>query len=408
MSTQLTSDRLLAACADQSQDAAIVYDADLMPLGEHGTPVNPAIYPGGKYQRDKRWASPEAETPTDVVVIDNVASQANRLEAALDATAEHTGVPRLVLSFDIDELAHLPAHIPKSLSSLRWPHRNADSYLRDSLRDGDAFVRTSLGKRLTEASAHEAAALVAWFPQAVIYGFWQSHLGRNRNQSKHARAWVSEIVGWAPATGDEESQTRTLGVKGDPVNIGDVGRVDFDDTDLLKGWDLHPGEKATEKAKMSSVGHGQVPFKAGEEALAAVSFRRITQRATLSFPQLRRVRLGDGFSPAQDAAARALTAALGVHAHFCAFGQPFALRSGTDLEVAESSLRLGGTGIEVGDGDTTPQDTAALLADTLEHARACGVPVDGWGTDPLVLTPNKALVSAIRATWPDLDNPEAS
>lgn len=149
---------------------------------------------------------------------------------------------------------------------------------------------------------------------------------------------MSEIVGWDPATGEDPS--RSLGVKGDPVNIGDVGLVTHDDTDLLKGWDIDPSKSSSAKRKMSVVGHGQVPFKEGEQPLAAVSFKRISQWATLSFPQLRRIRLGNGFSAAQNAAARAVVAAVGLHAHHGAFGRPFTLRSGTTLAPAQTGMRL--------------------------------------------------------------------
>ncbi len=399
--TPLTMSMLRAACDEDATDGAIVLDALLEPVGGHGTPVNPAIYAGGRYQHDKRWESSDASEPTSVVVIDNVPSQANRLEAALEATAEEIGIPRLVLDLSGDDFAHLPPHLPRSLSSLRWPHRNADAYLRDALLDGKAFAKSPIGNSIIDATANAAGALVAWFPQALLYGFWQSHLGNKRTQAKHARSWVSEIVGWDPATDADSNQpTRTLGVKGDPLNIGDVGKVTpEDDRDLLAGWDLDSETSAGEKQGMSAIGHGQVPFKTGEEALAAVSFRRITQRATLSFPQLRRIRLGNGYSVEQDAAARTLVAALGLHAHKFAFGRAFALRSGTDLVVKNSESRLDSTEVVV-------DDSAKLVEEALEAARAAGVPTEGWGTEPINLTPDKSLTAAIHATWPNLDSAE--
>ena len=63
---------------------------------------------------------------------------------------------------------------------------------------------------------------MAWFPQALLYGFWQSHLGKKRHNSKHARAWVSEIIGWQPASTD----TRVFGLKGDALNLNTDGGCD--------------------------------------------------------------------------------------------------------------------------------------------------------------------------------------
>ena len=398
--TDLTLEMLRNACDDRSTDGAIVLDAVLEPVGGHGTPVNPAIYAGGRYQHDKRWQSSDAQEPTPVIVIDNVPSQANRLEAALEATADETGVPQLVLDLTGEEFAHLPPHLPRSLSSLRWPHRNGDAYLRDALFDGEAFAKSPIGRSIIDATADSAGALTAWFPQALLYGFWQSHLGNKRTQAKHARAWVSELIGWDPAIGGTSDQlTRTLGVKGDPLNIGDVGKVAKDESDLLTGWQLDSEKSAGPKEGMSAIGHGQVPFKTGEEALAPVSFRRITQRATLSFAQLRRIRLGNAYSNEQDATARTLVAALGLQAHKSAFRRAFALRSGTDLVVKDSESRLDST-------EVTIHEPTSLVEEALELARDTGVPVEGWGVEPIHLIPNKILTAAIRATWPDLDSVE--
>ena len=398
--TPLTLSMLRAACDEDATDGAIVLDAALEPVGGHGNPVNPAIYAGGRYQHDKRWESPDSAEATPVIVIDNVPSQANRLEAALETTADETGIPRLVLDLAGEDFAHLPPHLPRRLSSLRWPHRSGDAYLRDALLDGSPFAKSPVGRSIIDATADAAGALVAWFPQALLYGFWQSHLGSDRTQAKHARVWVSEIVGWDPASGgDPDGLTRTLGVKGDPYNIEDTNRVDFDDADLLGGgWKLIEGEKSGSKdgkkaGAISNIGHGQVPADSG---LAPVSFRGISQRATLSFPQLRRVRLGDGFSDEQDASARTLLAALGLHAHQIAFGRPFALRSGTDLVLTDKAARLDSTDIGI-------EGTAGLVQEALDAARGMGVPTDGWGADPVTLTPNRGLTAAIRATWPDLD-----
>ncbi|MXZ84475.1 MAG: type I-U CRISPR-associated protein Cas7 [Acidimicrobiia bacterium] len=395
--TPLTLSMLRVACDEDATEGAIVLDAVLEPVGGHGTPVNPAIYAGGRYQHDRRWESSDAPEPTPVIVIDNVPSQANRLEAALEATADEVGVPRLVLDLTGEDFAHLPPHLPRNLSSLRWPHRNADAYLRDALVDDEAFVKSSVGRSIIDATADSSGALVAWFPQALLYGFWQSHLGSKRTQAKHARAWVSEIVGWGPAT---DELVTTAAMKGDPFNIiKEVGLAEHDRNDLIAGWELQEGKSPTEDKKMSAIGHGQVITKRQDETLAPVSFQRITQKATLSFPQLRRVRLGDGYSDEQDAAARTLIAALGLHAHESAFGRAFALRSGTDLVVKEGGSRLDSTEVGI-------NDSAHLVQEALESARAVGVPTEGWGAEPIHLTPNSDLTKAINATWPDLDRAE--
>lgn len=405
-----TLQQILNACGDEGRTSAICINAELAPIGGAGAPVNPAIYSGRVYQHDKRWENPPDEEAADVIVIDNVPSQANRLEAALDDNAESIGIPRLILDLTGDEFAHLPPHLPRRISSLRFPHRNADAYLRDSLLNGAAFTKSDLGRDILDATISNAASLVAWFPQALLYGFWQSHLGKNRSQAKHARAWTSEIIGWHPATGGDPAEiTGTRGTKGDPLNLQDEAKVVFQETDLLAGWEWVEGEKSGKtKGKagkktdaLSNIGHGQVPFRNNELTPSAVSFKRISQSATCSFAQLRRLQLGEGYNPEQDAAARAVIVALGLHAHQLAFGRGFALRSGTDLVPEEIQIRLHDSNALNGMGNTK-----GLLEDAIGHAKEVGVRMDGWTPDPVILQPGPGLTNAIRGSWPALDGPD--
>ena len=388
---------LMAGCADDSFDDGIRIDSDLEPLSGPGGVVKPAVYEGGTYQQDRRWASPDDAEPTPVIVIDNVPSQANRLEEALRRNRASTPIPEFVL--DLSELAHLPAHLPRSLSSLEFPHRNADAYLRDAELDGQDFLRTELGQAIFGATAQTCGPLIAWFPQALLYGFWQSHLGKKRQNTKHARAWVSEIIGWQPAS----TETRVLGLKGDALNLN-TDDVVTSNTDDRTTWEVGKGAKiaGAKSDKLSEIGHGQVPFMGNDAPAAAVSFARVTQRATLSFAQLRRVSLG-GDSGEADAAVRALLVALGLHAHQLAFGRGFALRSGAELRPRSTTATwLGAEGdepIDLGGVETT----RALLESARGHAESLGAPLDGWGAPAVKLTPKANLSAAIRSTWPEVD-----
>ncbi len=397
-------DSLLAGCADGSFDDGIRIDADLEPLSGPGGLVKPAVYEGGTYQQDQRWASPADEESTPVIVIDNVPSQANRLEEALRRYNAAPGVdgvtlPELVL--DLSDLSSLPAHLPRQLSSLQFPHRNADAYLRDAQLNGMDFVRTDLGRAIFEATPQMCGPLLAWFPQALLYGFWQSHLGKKRQNTKHARAWVSEIVGWQPAKVD----TKALGLKGDPLNLSTDETVTANANDGLH-WDIGKGEMIPggRKDRLSEIGHGQVPFMGTDAAAAAVSFARVTQRATVSFAQLRRISLGPDHSAKTDPAARAVLVALGLHAHVLAFGRGFALRSGAELRLSTTvATWLGSDGDQacsIGDAKATE----ALLRSALDHAASVGVPLDGWDEPQLTLTPKNNLRAAILATWPELND----
>ncbi|MHB1504473.1 MAG: type I-G CRISPR-associated RAMP protein Csb1/Cas7g [Acidimicrobiales bacterium] len=274
----LTTEKLLAACAETGDDAGIGVRSVLVPIGGEGAPVKPAIYAGRKYQLEKRWWSEGGSVePTDVVMIDNVPSQANRLEAALEGLRERLRLPELVL--DLAEVGPLPADVPTQLSSFRFPHRQADAYLRDAVLDDKPFLQAPIGTQLLAATADHAEGFLGWFPQALLFGFWQSHLGKKRTQAKLARSMVSEVVGYAPASVD----TRQLGLKGDPLNLNVDEQVQYDDEDLLAGWELLEGSKKAggrkKKDSLTEIGHGQVPIPVSESdaALAGVSFRAIEE-----------------------------------------------------------------------------------------------------------------------------------
>ena len=397
MPHQIDLEALLKGCADDTFDDGIRIDSQLEPLSGPGGMVKPAVYEGGTYQRDRRWASPDDGEPTQVIVIDNVPSQANRLEEALRKNRESTSIPEFVL--DLSGLPNLPAHLPRSLSSLEFPHRNADAYLRDAQLDGQDFLKTEIGQAIFGATAQTCGPLIAWFPQALLYGFWQSHLGKKRQNTKHARAWVSEIIGWQPAS----METKVLGLKGDALNLNTDDVVTSDPGDRTT-WEVGKGARiaGAKSDKLSEIGHGQVPFMGNDAPAAAVSFARVTQRATVSFAQLRRVSLGGDHSSEADAAVRALLVALGLHAHQLAFGRGFALRSGAELRPrSTTAIWLGAHSdepIDLGRVETT----RALLESAREHAASQGVSLDGWGVPARTLTPKANLSAAIRSTWPEL------
>ena len=399
MAKKIDIELLLVASADDSFDDGIRIDTELEPLAGPGGTVKPAVYEGGTYQMDRRWASPADEEPTPVIVIDNVPSQANRLEEAIRRHRASVKAPELLL--DLAAVGNLPAHLPRRLSSLEFPHRNADAYLRDARLGDDDFTRTELGRAIFGATPQACGPLMAWFPQALLYGFWQSHLGRKRQNTKHARSWVSEIVGWNPAA----TETKVLGLKGDALNLNTDETVTSNPDDRMD-WDIGTGVKVEggKKDRLSEMGHGQVPFMGEDATAATVSFARVTQRATLSFAQLRRISLGSSHSAEADAAARALLVALGLHAHQLAFGRGFALRSGAELRpgVVQPTW-LGSDGDEpcaLGDLETS----LALLRTAVLHASSVGVPLDGWDKEPVMLTPKENLRKAIRATWPEFDD----
>lgn len=387
----LTLRQLVDDCRDDSFASGLLIASAVDPLEGPGSPVKPAIYEGGKYQHDRRWVGEgDDRRATDAVVIDNVPSQANRLEAALAVARDDLGLPELVL--DLSAAGPLPAHLPTAISSFLFPHRNADAYLRDaSLKDGGVdFPKSEIGKAVFDATADRPEPLLAWMPQSLLYGFWQSHLGKKGSQAKFARCWVSEIVGYDPAT----TTAAVMGLKGDPLNLSIGEAVEFDPNDPA-GWTLSTSKKAGGRSQdsLAELGHGQVPVG---NSPAAISFRQIEQRSSLSFAGLRRINTS--------AEGRALLAALGVAAHVYAFGRAMTLRSRCDLRaVNTNAIYLGSAGdepFELPDRDGAKN----LLAEAVDAARSAGHALEGWGRPPLELVPNASLLQVIKATYPVLDS----
>lgn len=397
---ELSAPSLRAACADDADDAGITIGTTLEPLAGPGSAVKPAGYPERMFQEDERWWGDPLQ-PTRAIVIDNTPSQANRLEASLERLATELGLPAVVM--DLSGISTLPPHLPRQLSGFQFPHRNADAYLRDALLDGTKFADTAIGAAVFNATAANPRGVLDWFPQALLFGFWQSHLGNKRSKAKLARSWTSEVVGYAPATGSGD-RTRTLATKGDELGLTASDRVEYNKEDQLEQpWQLVTGVKREKPVagaspdKLSAIGHGQIITKPADAALGPVSFRAIEQTSTVSFAGLRRLPFGDA---AASATARALIVALGLVAHVDAFGRSFRLRSGCDLRPVTSKW----TWVAAREsGELTPPDGASaikLFKECRAAAAECGLLGEGWGDQPLRLTPAPELVKAITATWP--------
>ena len=385
--TDVTAERLIAALAEDGEDAGITITTEWEPIGGQGAPVKPAIYAGGKYQFGERWWGPSANrVRTRTVSLDSVPSQANRLEAALKRHREELGLPELVL--DLSSITSLPVHLPKAISSFDLPHRNADAYLRDALLDGTDFMKSAIGAAVFGSSQDDPAGLLQWMPQAFLYGFWQSHLGKKRQQTKWARVWTSEMFGVDPAA-DPAALTRTLGTKGDPLNLSVDSAIEFDENDQ-QSWTIADGRAKKGGAKqseaLSNLGHGQVPFDDGAPPVA-VSCREIHQLSTLSFAGLRRLKAS--------AEARALVASIGLAAHQLAFHRAVHLRSGCDLRPVRTQWTWLGGDLDV-EVDAPPAAQSVELVRALADASGVG---SGW-TAPVTLQPKKELVKVIVATWP--------
>ena len=212
------------------------------------------------------------------VLLDSTPSQANRAEEAL-LRAHRSGVVQVPLL----QVEHT-GEAPVVLTSLEFPHRYADAYLRDSLLDGVAFDKTDLGRSMMAASLDDATALYAHDPGSLVYGAWNSH--RKGRQQKFPRVYASEVIGWDPVVGERNAGRM------DPLNLQGAQKP------LEVGRGLGATQPAATKVKgekLSEIGHGNV---APNPQHGGVTIQSAQRMATVSLAGLDRIGFGDASAEA--------------------------------------------------------------------------------------------------------------
>lgn len=366
--------------------AAFRLRARLQPAGGPGDKVFPPTYAEGqdgkkhstRYATETRVIDGERK-PT--VLLDSVASQANRMELAL-LRARERGDLRLPLC-TVDFGPEFPEL--GSISALQAPHRVYDAILRDSTLDGTAFRASEIGRRLTDASPADARAMLEHCPTALIFGAWDSTGPRGGMGHKFQRTLVSEVVGIGFEHGTK------VGSRIDPLQISASVRLEIPKADS-DAWSVDDKGKA--KSKPSEVNHSNIAPTRDEES-GGVTFEYALHTAVLSLPALRRLRFGD-WDPTKTSAAHTLLAALGLLALTLQRHEGYDFRSRCTL-VPEAPATLE---LVSADGTTTPlslsiPEARTLYDAALEHARTTGIP---WPEDALVLQPMPKLVQLVRAS----------
>lgn len=363
---------LLSAVALSGQRALLRAVATYQPAGGVGAKVFPPTYPTAgdrpPYVIEERLVDGK---PRGNVLLDSTPSQANRAEEAL-LRAHRGGTIRVPLM----TLEHT-GEVPVTLTSLEFPHRYADAYLRDSLLDGVAFDRTELGRSLMSASMEDARALYVHDPGSLVFGAWNSH--RKGRQQKFPRVYASEVIGWDPVVG-----ARSAG-RMDPLNLTGAQKSRKDG----EGWDHSPVATKAKGEKLSEIGHGNVAPNPQHGGVTVSSAQRI---ATLSLAGLDRI--GFGRVDAQTAvAARAVLAAYAIMADRLAFGGPTLwLRSGCELVLESERLEWVNRGGGTEQLEITREAAVDLFTLAARLADKQGLVL---AEEPVRLVPSKALAQAI-------------
>lgn len=372
------------------EGSALRFRARLQPAGGPGDKVFPPTYAEGqdgkkhetRYATETRVVAGERKPS---VLLDSVASQANRMELALLEARRRGDIPLPVISVDFTE------SVPElgRLSSLETPHRVYDAILRDATLDGVAFRASELGRKLTDASTTDARAMLEFCPTALLFGAWDSTGPRGGMGHKFQRVLVSEVVGIGFEAGTK------VGSRIDPLQISAGVRIDIPKADS-DNWTVDASGKA--KQRPSEVNHSNIAPTRDEES-GGVTFEYALHTAVLSLPAIRRLRFG-GWDAAKSDAGRLVIAALGLLAITLQRRAGYDFRSRCTLvPESASSIELVSADGSIRAFAVSVAEAEAILKGAVEAARGSGI---AFHDDEVLLTPMPKLTQLIRASQEEL------
>ena len=403
--TQLTFERLRDAVAGDA--VALRSRLTLQPAGGEGDKVFPSSY-AVEGRADHKYAVEERQVGGSdrlsiTVLLDSVASQANRAELALLDGWERGELVFPVPYVDFSDDGGATDY--DKLTVLEAPHRLADAIFRDSLLGGTLFRLSDIGRAITDATPRNSTDLFRYSPTSLLFGMWDSTGPKGGLGSKFQRAYVSEIVGFDAAVG------KKVGSRIDPLQIEKVASADlvYNSADPKEVWTDSPEHAERDKkdkpvhasrgsasgvaGQPSKINHGNIVPSIDSQA-GGVTISSALQTTVISFAALRRLRC-KGHAREAETAAHTAVAALGVAAVAYQHELDFDLRSRclllpTHLPRLELLRRDGSSGeiVEVDRGTS-----AEILKDAAAHATAVGI---GWNTDPIRLVPAPKLLELIR------------
>lgn len=379
----------------------------LYPAGGDGDKVFPPTYSVDgrsehKYAVERRRIG-ETDGITETVLLDSVASQANRAELAL------------LEGWELEELVFPVPYVDFSndngitdyekLTVLQAPHRIADAIFRDSMIDGTLFRLSDVGRAITDATPRNAIDMYRYSPTSLLFGMWDSTGPKGGLGSKFQRAYVSEIVGLDAEVG-RKVQSRI-----DPLQIERLASDDraFNSAEPAEVWTFDPenaeiGKKGApvyasrggdggQPGQPSKLNHGNIVPSI--DALAGgVTISRAVQTTVISLAALRRLRF-KGFGREAELAARTAVAALGVVALTYQHENDFDLRSRCLLVPSHPPrfelLKRDGSSDEI--VDVSKSVAAGILRESAAHARNAGIP---WSNEEMRLEPAPKLLELIK------------
>lgn len=406
-SMKLTLSQLRDAVAGRA--VAVRAVSRLEPAGGSGDKVFPPTYVKEGQSTTKYAFETRKVDGRDVetVLLDSVASQANRMEEALLEGWRRGELQFPVISVDFSGQPGLEDL--GQITSLQAPHRVADAILRDSVdASGLPFRQTAIGRAVTDARPNHATAMYRYCPTALLFGVWDSTGPRGGLGAKFQRSVVSEIVGHDAVAGVKVSS------RIDPLAVEKKAGPVYEAKATTGEWTSIESEAALEKGKPkpfsrkgagdkgtpASINHGNIPPSIDHLA-GGVTMSHAVHTVVVSLAGLRRLRFservdGNPIPPSErDAAENAARTALAALALAAVVYQR---RAGYDLRSRSLLVPAGPLALELipTDGADPIQfavdDVALLLKEAQEAAAAVGL---GWDTEPVTLTPTPKLAHLV-------------
>lgn len=388
--------------AVSSGAAGIRANTELEPLGGPGAKVFPPSYAADR-DAATRYAVEVVDSGNGArkirnVVLDSVASQANRHELALLDAVRDGDLTMPVTSCDFSAESGLEG--VGAITDLEAPHRIFDAILRDSVHDGVMFRFSDIGRSITDATTKNAAAIFTHSPGTLLFGGWDSTGPRGGRGAKYERAFTSEITAYDVSLGVKTASRL------DPLGIEIKAATLYDAAD--GGWTLDEAQAARDAkgkpivAKPSEINHGNVAPSIDSTAGGIVA-QRIIATTVISLIQLRRLKFpvdaaGKPFGPERvkevAAAARATLAALGLAATVLAFEDGLDLRSRCVLAPKSGlEFELIGRAGERSTFTLTRSEALDLVNESARRAAELGL---AWRQEELRLKPAPHLAELVR------------
>ncbi len=401
---RLAFERLRDAVAGEA--VALRSRMALQPAGGEGDKVFPPSYAvdgraDHKYAVEERQVG-DGDKVSTTVLLDSVASQANRAELALLDGWERGELVFPVPWVDFSDDGGATDY--EKLTVLEAPHRLADAIFRDSLLDGTLFRLSDIGRAITDATPRDATDLFRYAPTSLLFGMWDSTGPKGGLGSKFQRAYVSEIVGFDARVG------KKVGSRIDPLQIERVAPEDrvYNSADRSEVWTDDPERSERDKGKPVHASRGSASGEAGQPSkinhgnivpsidaqAGGVTISSALQTTVISFAALRRLRC-KGHPREAETAMHVAVAALGVAAIAYQYAMDYDLRSRCLLLPAHPPrlelLRRDGSPGEVVEVDRAT--SARILEGAAAQARAAGI---GWEANEIRLVPAPKLLELIR------------